>query len=142
MRVPVPKWFADSVGFGCGAIIFLWSIIFATKGSRVEQIVAIVILLIFSFVILRSISDWVKDRKRKASSQNTLENLKRFLLIENQNESKLYLESHPELALNVVLDFLEKIRDQEIFNGNIGDAVFISEKMELLEKFIDSKKIL
>lgn len=142
MRVPVPKWFYDSVGFGCGAIIFLWSIIFAINGNRVERIVAIVILFIFSFIILRSISDWVKDRKRKASSQNTLEKLKRFLLIENQNESELYLESHPELASNAVLDFLEKIRDQEIFKGDIGGAVLISEKIELLEKFIDPKKTL
>ncbi|HHX08932.1 MAG TPA: hypothetical protein GX730_05840 [Chloroflexi bacterium] len=142
MRIPVPKWFADSVGFGCGAIIFLWSIIFAINGRNVEQIVAIVILLLFSFVILKSISDWVKDRKRKAFSQNTLENLKHFLLIENQNESKLFLESHPELASNVFQDFLEKIRDQEIINGNIGEALFISERIELLEKFIGPKKTL
>lgn len=142
MRVPVPKWFADSVGFGCGAIIYLWSIIFAINGSKVEQIVAIVIFIIFSFFILNSISDWVKDRRRKAFSQNTLENLKRFLLIENLNDSKLFLESHPELASNVFPNFLEKIRDQEIINGNIGEALFISEKIELLEYFIDPKKTL
>lgn len=142
MRVPVPKWFNDLVSVGCGTIIFLFSIVFAIKGEGIEQIVAIIIVLLFLFAIYLGISVKIKDRKEKAQAQKVFEDLKSYLLIENKNDSKLFIESHPELVSRKVLDLLEQIRVQEIMKGNVEMILLITEKRALLEKHIDPNKSL
>ncbi len=137
MRVPVPKWLFNLVNFFWLTIIFLFVLLVAIKGVGVAQIIAIIIVLLVLFAIYKGISGKIKKRKEKEQAQKVFENLKAYLLIENMNDSELFIESHPELASRKVLDILTQFRDQEIIKGNINVALFFSVKRDLLEKHID-----